>query len=567
MPDQTHPERSPQPVRERDASDEIKASIQKIEDAADLCYKPLGLLRLPANVAIWSLLTCLIVEMTEKNQKGPTNHEFTNAISNASRAIGTAIDWVLMYGRRASRVLTPQWTVSTRVAALAAIHEAHNYEAFRSCLSMWHKNLFAVTVESPSLALFQMYGDEPRQRQVAAYLKGHRPPKPTGGPWFGLPQTPKSLALYDEVLNNTKTRKSGFLSYDPPLELWAYVLPQYLERVDKIVRRSSDLILGGYDLGEFRRFYAALSTIAATHEYLCFIWGQKHRKYPSNSAVIVRLRHDWIKVLAPLSGLSTEKIGEIVDDLTLEVGPSAHLIVQPFVPLGKGSPWLALAPPLPLASRMDESILTVLSKSKRSVFDQTTLSKEPEMLDHVKALCAQFAPQGPRSMPRPTPDIDLILTDEVSSTVVICEAKWLRSVWKVSERINRDRDFAKGLQQAADIRTYLTTNPRHLMHVKVSPRPLDQYKHVHYIVLARDHWFWMPPDDNLAVLEFEPFTTIIGAASNLQVAMEELLKYEWLPQEGQHFEIMSQLATAGGVSIKSQTFYGLPRQRISIPRT
>jgi hypothetical protein len=566
LSDQTHSERPTQPALKCDATVDVKAAVQRIEDAADLCYKPLALLRLPANVAIWSLLTCLIVELTEKNQNGPTNHEFTNSISNASRAIATAIDWVLQYGRSPSRVVNPQWTPSTRAAALAALREAHQYETFRSCLPMWHKHLFAVTVVNPTLAVFQMHGDGPRQRQVAAYLKGHRPPTTTGAPWFGLPQTPESLALYDGVLNHATNRKNGSLSYDPPLRLWAYLLPQYLERVNKIVRRSSELQLGGYILGDYCQFYAALSTIAAAHEFLCFRWGQRQQIYPADSAVMVRLRQDWIRVLASLSGLSKEKTTTIVDDLTLDVSPTAHLVVQPFVPLGERSPWLAMAPPLPLSSRMDESILTVLNKSRRSEFDQTTLSKEAELRAHVRAQCPQFSPQGPRSMPKPLPDIDLILTDEVSSTVAFCEAKWLRSVSRASERINRDEDFAKGFQQAADIQAFLVANPRHLMSLRTLPRSLDQYKNTHYIVLARDHWFWREPENNIAVLEFEAFVRIVGGASDLQLAMEELLRYEWLPLEGQHFEVKNQVATAGGVSINSQTFYGLPQQRISIPR-
>ena len=33
------------------------------------------------------------------------------------------------------------------------------------------------------------------------------------------------------------------------------------------------------------------------------------------------------------------------------------------------------------------------------------------------------------------------------------------------------------------------------------------------------------------------------------------------------FEVMSEVATTGGVSIKCEMFYGLPRRRISLPRS
>ena len=547
--------------------DDVIAAVQKIEDAADQCFRPLALLRLPANVAIWSLLTSLIVELTEPHLNAPTNHEFTNSIFNASLAIGTAINWVSNHGRPSSRLVNPRWTPATRQAALKAFLEAHHYGPFRNCLPMWHKHRYAVTVVNPGLAIFEMHGEGVRDRQVSAYLKGHRPRTESNATWGGILQNPETSALFENVLNNATKRKNASFSYGEPLKLWNGLLPHYQDRVSKIVRRSPTLELGGYTLSDFCQFYAALSTVAGAHEFLCFAWGRRQRgEYPANSAVMVRLRRDWVKALVLLSGLSEEKTNTILGDLTLDIGTSSDLVVQPFVPLGIDSPWLAVAPPFPLASRMDENILTVLTKSRNKEFSQTTLSKEKELRAHVTALCPQFAPQGPRSLPKPLPDIDLILNDEVSSTVVFCEAKWLRKVTKALDRINRDDDFAKGFDQLADIQTFLAENPKHLNNLRTLPRSLDQYENVHYIVLARDHWFWREPNKSIAVLEFEAFVTIISEASDLQLAMEELLRYEWLPVEGRDFEVISEVATAGGVSIKCEMFYGLPRHRISLPR-
>jgi hypothetical protein len=569
MLDPIHSGRPAQPVLKSDPGvDDVIAAVQKIEDAADHCFRPLALLRLPANVAIWSLLTSLIVELTEPQLSAPTNHEFTNSISNASVAIGTAIDWVSNYGRPPSRLVNPRWTPATRQAALKAFLEAHHYGPFRNCLPMWHKHRCAVTVVNPGLAIFQMHGVGARDRQVSAYLKGHRPGTGTNATWDGIEQTPETSTLFENALNHAIKRKNSLFSYGEPLKLWNGLLPQYQDRVSKIVRRSPTLELGGYTLLDFCRFYAALSTIAGAHEFLCFAWGRRQGgEYPANSAVMVRLKRDWVKTLVLLSGLSEEKTSTIVDDLTLDIETSGDLVAQPFVPLGIDSPWLAVAPPFPLASRMDENILTVLTKSRNKEFSQTTLSKEKELRAHVTALCPQFAPQGPRSLPKPLPDIDFLLNDEVSSTVLFCEAKWLRKVTRALDRINRDDDFAKGFDQLVDIQTFLAANPKHLKNLGTLPRSLDQYKNVHYIVLARDHWFWREPTNGIAVLEFEAFVRIISEASDLQLAMEELLKYEWLPVEGRDFEVMSEVATAGGVSIKCEMFYGLPRRRISLPRS
>jgi len=215
MPDPVHSGRPTQPALKSDPGvDDVIAAVQKIEDAADQCFRPLALLKLPANVAIWSLLTSLIVELTEPQLSASTNHEFTNSISNASRAIGTAINWVSNYGRPSSRLVNPRWNPATRKAALFAFLEAHNYGAFQNCLPMWHKYRFAVTVVNPKLAVFQMHGEGVRDRQIAAYLKGHRPRTGTNATWNGIPQTPETSALFEDVLNHaTKRKNASFFIY------------------------------------------------------------------------------------------------------------------------------------------------------------------------------------------------------------------------------------------------------------------------------------------------------------------------------------------------------------------
>jgi hypothetical protein len=170
MTDSLQSGRLANPVLKSDADGDVIAAVQKIEAAADQCYRPLALLRLPANIAIWSLLTCLIVEHTEKHLSGPTTFEFTNSLSNASRAIGTAINWVSKHGRPPSRLANRRWTPAIRESSLVALREAHNYEAFRNTLPVWHEHRFAVTAVTRALAAFQIHGEGARHRQVLAYL-------------------------------------------------------------------------------------------------------------------------------------------------------------------------------------------------------------------------------------------------------------------------------------------------------------------------------------------------------------------------------------------------------------
>jgi hypothetical protein len=77
-------------VLKRDASDNIVNAVQAIEDSADRCYESRAILKRPANVAIWSTLTYVVTEQTEKEiwKRGVTAN-FTALMLNSGRALNT----------------------------------------------------------------------------------------------------------------------------------------------------------------------------------------------------------------------------------------------------------------------------------------------------------------------------------------------------------------------------------------------------------------------------------------------------------------------------------------------
>jgi hypothetical protein len=48
-----------------EALDDFKASVQRIEDAADLCYKNLTILSLPKDLASWAVLTQTVARIAQ----------------------------------------------------------------------------------------------------------------------------------------------------------------------------------------------------------------------------------------------------------------------------------------------------------------------------------------------------------------------------------------------------------------------------------------------------------------------------------------------------------------------
>jgi len=190
-------------------------------------------------------------------------------------------------------------------------------------------------------------------------------------------------------------------------------------------------------------------------------------------------------------------------------------------------------------------------------FDTASLKKEPEMYATLEKACSRYSPQGPVHLPKPTPDIDLLLTDEESSTIVIAELKWIRKPTKLLERISRDEDVLKGFDQLRKIRQYLEQNPGHLMSIGKLRKPLTQYGNLQYAVIARDHWIWVPPTTDGAIFSHDAFVASITRSTNLRHAMADLLTYDWLPIAGRDYTIRYDKSFAQGVEIDTEVFYSL----------
>lgn len=541
----------------KNAPPELVDAIRGIEERADGCFEPLALLKLHSNTAIWSILGGGIkVIEREIAAWGDDHPHFSAALLNLSRLLPVAIKWAAEQGMPPSRLVTRRWTAGIEATADEAISVAHNYCAFLICLPMWHKHRYAAELISPTVVRFTASGTE-RDRQVSAQQKGFGPKEGNYKRQRGKKpdQTPRMQELFTRVFHECKKTGSLRFAYDDPWDLWLELLSEYQGRVNAIVRRSDSLSLGDYTLGEFKQVYAALLAICAAHEFLCFAWERNYKSYPHDSGVLIRSQSGWADVLARLSGISREKCRSTVRDLTFNLSRSLDLHIHPFVPLDQSTMNLALAPQFPLHSRPDENILRVCSTSRPDVFDMTSLEKEPEMLATLCRTCTRYSPRGPIPLPKPLPDIDLIVADEGCSTVVIAELKWIRKTTRPVETMDRDADVLKGIGQLQRIQRFLTENPDHLKSQGKLPKPLGEYRHVHYLLVARDHWLWLEPADSIAIIDFEAFSAAIERSENLLSAVNDLLKYEWLPVDGRDFRVQYDRATPNGVSIECEVFY------------
>jgi len=446
------------------ASDELKASVQAIEDRADECYKLLRLLKRPANEARWALLTAMALQLeTIQERSGANSPRHKIRMVTLDRCT-CGFKFIAEHGKPPSRLAGKfTWHGSLVEDANHALHVTDLYTHFLNVFPMWHKGHEEVDLQPDGRVRFYIPRDSPRQRQVIAFQQGYRPrgseiTYPYTGP--PKPESPEAMKLLAELYQKARPDGSAKkFSYEPSRELIEALRSKYQDRLDQNFRHPDTFQLRGYTLGEFKSFYIALLILCSIHEYICYPFNKAGQPIPVSSLVMVKTRPAWAAKLSKISGLSKDLCATIIEDLLLDpvAQPGASMCIHPFVPLDGFA--LAVAPQFPLASAVDDNVLRSYSYMYPALFSAQNTEKEAVMRERIRDASPQFRVEHSIELPDKTTEIDALLSDEASSTVVFAELKWIRKPNRTLERIARDKDVEKGLSQLRLIQAYARKHP------------------------------------------------------------------------------------------------------------
>jgi len=366
-----------------------------------------------------------------------------------------------------------------------------------------------------------------------------------------------------KILNLVLNARRGHLSitYSEPWRLWREIKDIAYAPLGTIFRRQEESDLGGFSLGQFRHFSAALLSICAVHEHACSLTMQVSvaREYPLNSALLVWSDDKWVRVIHRISGIDADVVRTILRQMTFGSTNMADLNVHPFVWIDQRRRRLAVCPGIARFSNYEENVMQICSRLDPAVHGALSATKEEEMRREIlEWLPPHIEGFGPQSLPSPLPDIDLVLEDRTSQTVVIAEMKWLRQPFRPVGLVRTHEEFIDSFRQIEDVRQHLRECPNLLCNSGMLSRPLDQYELVQYIVLARD-FLEISADTTVPAIEYEAFKQAVQRTTDLASAMAILVSEEWLPQEGRDFYLRNERSELNGVGIESLSIYGQPQ--------
>lgn len=546
----------------KDSTREQIDAIVAVEKRADRCLEKFGLASLRGDQAVWTVLSEIAVQIERTHDcHGPDSSEFSAALINLAR-YGPAIVRELWTGMpqqtEPSSVRT--WSLALSTLAGNDIRLMNQYDALQSNYPMWYQNRTDAELLADGTVRFTASRGA-RDRQVSAYQKGLRP---SVEPHRSLPKrrmepTESMLKQYRRLLDEASLTGQFSFTYEHPYRLARRTLARYEEMLSQVARRSSELSLGEYTLGHFEAFYAAILSICAIHEYMCFCWMKRGHPYPVGSAVLVKTRAKWIELLSGLCQLNEAIVEQMLSDFTFQPNRLADLHVYPFVPLDQSASVLALVPQIALNANHEENILRICSYLRQKSYSLLSDDKEAVMIEDASEKLSGFNVSHGLALPDGSTEIDLIVEDLSSSTILIAELKWYRGPNGYRERLRADEQLNDGVnRQLSTVKRFCGEHSSFLRQRGKVSRDLSEYRHVYYLLLARDHWAWLELDGIPVVADFDQFLNAVGRHETLRDALTDLLAFEWLPVEDRDFHVTYDTAIVEAVTVQSEVFYGGP---------
>ena len=227
------------PSLKEDASVELKAAVQAVEDRADKCHELLGLLKRPANEARWTLLTAMALQLEELQQQFGSGSQLQRVgLINLDRCT-CGFKFISEHGKPSSRLVRRySWHGSLILEARHALEVTTQYTHFLDAFPMWHRNRQQVDVQPDGRVRFYIPRDSPRQRQVIAFNQGFRRVGSAIAPPYGSgtskPESARAQRLLGDLCREARPAVTAQkFSYEPSRELVDALRPKYQDRLDE----------------------------------------------------------------------------------------------------------------------------------------------------------------------------------------------------------------------------------------------------------------------------------------------------------------------------------------------
>lgn len=451
--------------------------LESLNDKLDLGIPKQEIGKFRLNVALLSLLRFAedmnrigLPALTAENNSLVGIYEFRKHIQDA---LQFSIPWIYEYASRPSSEFVPSQEGSSYGFARRLYDVAKDYSHVWDCMSMLFKGWAIATELSLEKVVYEMPSEFIGHMEVVDNLvTSHN----------SVYSMPKMLPSEDDIssmLNeaNPRTVFGDKVLYTFPEQGFSRTHAIVCSLTENLWHLPVSMELGGYTLGDYRKFWNALLAITMVNEFCCFYSGTPG--VGVNSVVMVKKREEWISLLSKCAELSPETVGNVLTDLTFNISISSKSdkldpTYQPFFPIG--NKMIALSSFLAMSSSAERNLWDLLSVIKPELHSTLSNEKEDVWLEDIRRELRannvlhtnrQIQFQGNESG-----DIDMIIFDHSNKFALVCEAKYPIAPDRIRDSRNVCDELKKGISQCEKILRWLPTGLQRIS--DESGIPLDE---------------------------------------------------------------------------------------------
>ena len=524
-------------------TDRLTPELRKIEKEIDDYYKSNPLLKLPFATAAWYLLVFAEQDMMKKRRQVAGTQDLHTLGGDFLVDLEHSMSW--LYGScKAGGQVPSIYDHGLYKASWSLFELGKKYDWFVFAYTCASNGVLGLEIQESTI---QPTGDFFTGIEYEAYnilIDPHDSEEALSS--VNVDHFPR-----EAILNSLKIEGDRFrykLNSRIVSDMVTYLKPFF----DGMFSLPSEWRFSRYSLEDFRKVFKVICAIAHIHWTARVIaTNQGYMGYVDN--IHVRPFDDLLRQVVRDSGVLDLKVRNILDDLTYgnQGISNPEPALQPLIKLN--SRVCAIVPHLWICSPAERNFAALLNKlpSEKCIYSKLKTEKEGLTRERITTQLADKGFRIPSEDGPSLPDIDLAIIMDSEKTCLLLELKWFIAPALARERIEKSKELAKGICQVHKLKRAFANSSKLLL----EKLEIDANYRLDGAVVSQN-WIGYAnvQSQEIPVIRAEHLIEKLKATESLESTMNWLKAREYLPKEGEHFEIRRPSTTIGNWTVN---WYGI----------
>ncbi len=336
---------------------------------------------------------------------------------------------------------------------------AVNYRRISDMYTFWSRNMQDATVSEDGRNVTFSYPEAGIQKVAYNYLNEMN----VKNEYIDIENIQNKFNNYstiNKLMNSNKTiSDNNLVKYKITNKIWEKAYRNIKVSLNNLNELPDNWEFSKFTLGEYKKFWYAFTTLATIQNIANYIFFNEKQKLPNN-CILIKSKEEIINLIFEKTDLDKEKINAILEFITFNNNlKNTDIIWQPLIKLCNGH--YAIPPTLVTTCNYERNLICLINKVEQNSYSKLSNEKERIMVYEISEKLKKYLNLKVvfnKKLPDNLPDIDIIIYDIKSSTLLVGEMKWLLQPDSVKELCARNIDLVKGDNQIKLVKNYLENN-------------------------------------------------------------------------------------------------------------